>query len=76
MFSFNNARKSKLNKIQSSNSQFQEYAEEITRKQSLTHASASARTLDGEVCGENLAYAGGMFTSGEEGNFTKKWPDC
>merc|ERR1712176_1482995 len=46
--------------------QAQEYAEEIARKQSLTHASASARTLDGEVCGENLAYAGGMFTSGEE----------
>merc|ERR1712176_18185 len=46
--------------------QAQEYAEEIARKQSLTHASASARTLDGEVCGENLAYAGGMFQSGEE----------
>ena len=38
----------------------------------MTHASPSARTLDGEVCGENLAYAGGMFSPGEEGNFTKK----
>ena len=38
----------------------------------MSHASPSARTVDGEVCGENLAYAGGMFSPGEEGNFTKK----